>query len=244
VRKSVADMCTDIAIMALDQQLTLAMNELVFRLSRDEDPMVRLRVISKLPEIVERVPALATMLTANIVASFQDSFWRLRKTLAMSMAAVVKHMGIEYYTTNFIALHLALLKDSVDEVRISCGESFLGLCNSGGGEFINEKVFPAVKVLAKDEYFHRLAMVVALHHILLHHDLPEKMQQEALSLLLAAGSDDVPNVRLRVAKALGAVVTKVPDSSRPKVRALLSELQVDKDRDVAGFAAKSVALCF
>jgi hypothetical protein len=116
-RELLAEVCIDIAAKAGADALNGPLRDAIMRLVSDEDPLVRLRILKKIPTIVTAVPALCTALTDNMKAMFVDTNWRVRKELALVMPSVYTHMGQDYFVDNFMPLFLVLLRDGVGEVR-------------------------------------------------------------------------------------------------------------------------------
>jgi len=115
-RELLAEVCIDIAAKAGADALNGPLRDAIMRLVNDEDPLVRLRILKKIPTIVTAVPALCTALTDNMKAMFVDTNWRVRKELALVMPSVYTHMGQDYFVDNFMPLFLVLLRDGVGEV--------------------------------------------------------------------------------------------------------------------------------
>lgn len=93
------------------------------RLVIDEDPLVRLRIIKKLPIIATEIPNLCAVLTEHMKKMFIDTNWRIRKELALVMPDILKSVGQDHFCDQFLDSFLALLKDDVGEVRLASAES-------------------------------------------------------------------------------------------------------------------------
>jgi hypothetical protein len=61
------------------------LSDVIMRLIVDEDPLVRLRILKKMPLIVTEIPNLCTVLTEHMKKMFVDPNWRIRKQLAIIM---------------------------------------------------------------------------------------------------------------------------------------------------------------
>jgi serine/threonine-protein phosphatase 2A regulatory subunit A len=240
VRKSVANACVDIAAKVGPEIVAQHMSDLILKLISDEDPLVRLRILKKLHIIAQEVPSLCTRLTESLKKMYHDANWRVRKQLAIETPAIVNHMGHDFFKDNFIGPFLELLVDGVDEVRIACSESISKISGLINLNWVYDNLFPAVRLMATDEFLVRLSMLTAVSGIILSANLPEKFQTEALALIIGASKDKVANIRIRTAQVLGLICQKV---KVPTVRATLADLLVDKDRDVAYFATESMKNC-
>ena len=129
-----AEVCIDVAAKAGADALNGPLKDAIMRLVMDEDPMVRLRILKKIPMMVIEVPALCTALTEEMKKMVVDTNWRIRKELAIVMPAVLTHMGQDYYADNFMVPFLTLLRDGVGEVRLASAESLPKLTTSANAQ--------------------------------------------------------------------------------------------------------------
>jgi serine/threonine-protein phosphatase 2A regulatory subunit A len=241
VRKLLADLCVDVAAKVGPEAVAMHLSDLIMKLMEDEDAMVRLRIIVKLPVIAEEAPSLCTRLTECLKSLFSNTTWRVRKQLLIAMPAIVKHMGQDYYVDHFLAPTLSLLKDQVDEVRTACCAIVPQIAAVSDPVWAHEAIFPSVKSMASGEYLVRLSMISALEGFLRLDTLSEKFHSEVLVMLIATASDKVPNIRIRAAQAMNAaLVAPHAEPFKDKLQGALNELLKDKDRDVKYFAAKAV----
>ena len=118
------------------------LHDVIMRLVSDDDPLVRLRILKKLPIIAADIPSLCTTLTEHMKKMFLDSNWRIRKELALVMPAIFGSMGQDHVCEFFIEDFLALLKDDVGEVRLACAESLPKLTSSANAAWVHERLFP------------------------------------------------------------------------------------------------------
>lgn len=204
VRKLLAELCVDVAAKVGPDAVASSISELVLKLMEDEDPLVRLRVIKRIPLIAAEAPSLCTRLTEFFKTLFTSMNWRVRKELLVAMPAVVQHMGQDYFVEHFLSSLLLLLKDGVDEVREACAAAIPSIAGTGTVplSWVFEKLFPSVKAMANGEYLVRMSMTTSLKGFLTVDTLSEKYINEVVSLLIAQTKDKVPNIRLRAAQAL------------------------------------------
>ena len=242
-RKILTLLLIDIASRVKAEAVAQHLSDLILRLTVDEDPMVRLRVLQKLDIIGQETPSLCTRLTEPLKGMLSDLNWRVRKQAALAAPGVMKSMGKEYLQSHFLAGLLELLHDGVDEVRTAVSSSLPKIAALGGSEWAYETIFPAIRSMATSEFLVRLSMLTALQG-LIESDLQGTFQSEALALLVATTNDKVPNIRLRAAQVLGKVCAALgPETSRVSIRPVLAALQGDKDRDVVYFANESLKKC-
>lgn len=237
VRKMLAELSVDVAAKVGPEAVAQHISELIIKLIEDEDPMVRLRIIKKLPIIAEEAPSLCTRLTEYLVAYFSHTNWRVRKELLIAMPSIVKHMGRDYFVDHFQAPMIALLTDGVDEVRTMAAVSVANITDASGEEYGYETLFPELKKLCTSEYLLRLSSIGGLEGLLKIDKLSDKFHTEAVQLLVKLVDDVVPNVRIRAAQALRSV-TNLPhlSSFSSQLQPCLQKLQSDKDRDVKYFS--------
>ncbi|XP_051986099.1 serine/threonine-protein phosphatase 4 regulatory subunit 1-like isoform X2 [Xyrauchen texanus] len=174
--------------------------------------------------------------------------WRFRYELAEQLIMI-----IELYSHNDVydylrQIALNLCSDKVSEVRwisyklvveilqklYSCKAHDLGL------NFINELI---MRFCHCPKWVGRQAFAFICQAVLEEDCMPmEQFAQHLLPSLLSLSSDPVPNVRVLVAKALRQSVLEKPYFKDPgsaysdEIEEALSELRMDKDRDVRFFA--------
>lgn len=243
VRKALADMSVQVAARLGPSAVNTSFNDLVVKLLGDEDSAVRLRVLLKLDVICAQAGPLMETLTPQLVSLYSDENWRLRRQLNLSMPAVMKHMGQEYFQTHFLEHYVKSLKDSVSDVRNGMAESLTELAKAVTDvNWLQDKIYPTVKGLTSEDYFARITMILALQH-LLQGGVPERLLNEIYALAITSASDTVPNVRLATARLLADICRR--DSSAPiigELRPVLKELKDDKDKDVRHTATQALKL--
>eukprot|EP00607_Mallomonas_marina_P008856 CAMPEP_0182423938 /NCGR_PEP_ID=MMETSP1167-20130531/10037_1 /TAXON_ID=2988 /ORGANISM="Mallomonas Sp, Strain CCMP3275" /LENGTH=561 /DNA_ID=CAMNT_0024603325 /DNA_START=176 /DNA_END=1864 /DNA_ORIENTATION=- len=241
VRKNLAELCVDVTAHSVgDSPGITIFTDLVCRLLADEDSLVRLRVIKKIPVIAQEVPALCTKITPSLKIMFGESNWRLRKELVLAMPAVVKHMGTDFFTESFLPEYLARFKDGVSEVRAAATTVLPHMVNASSATWVYDNIFPTVRGMADDEYLNRLSMLDGLKS-LSEADLPERFRSEVITLIVSKSGDTVANIRLRVAQVMGEAGKNFgQETFQNQLKATLVQLQSDKDRDVKYFAEESL----
>lgn len=241
VRKALAEASVDIAAKITPEQVAQHLTEVVTRIMSDEEPMVRLRIIRKLPIIAEEIPSLCIRLTDVMRTAFTDVHWRVRKEICLAIPAVTKYMGKDFFVDQFMTLFLALLKDGVSEVRNSCAYTIPGLVTSVSSEFVHERLYPSIRAMSVDNHLVRLTMLSILEGLLsLAPDstLSEKFRIDLINLLVHASNDKVANIRLRAAQVIGTISKVLPgEITRSQLKPILANLQTDKDKDVVYFAS-------
>jgi HEAT repeat protein len=246
VRKLLAEACIDIAVKLTPEQMNANLSDVILRIMSDEDPLVRLRIIQKLPTIAEELPTLCSKLTEIVKSCLLDINWRMRKGIALVLPALVKALGIDYFIEHYQNLFLNILKDSVSEVRYACAEvvpQFIAQQTNkiASCEFVYQQIFPTIKSMGNDEYVVRLSMLTVLEGLLQIKDLPENFRTEVVQLLVNASNDKVANIRLRSAQVM-AVVGRCayPENVKGYIKLILTNLANDKDKDVQYFTSTAL----
>lgn len=243
VRKLLAELVVDAATKIGSDTLSSQMSDLVIKLMDDADPLVRLRVIRKIPTIAEDTPSLCTRLTEFFKALYSSQNWRVRKELTLNMPHLAKHMGQDYFVDHFMTQFLSLLKDRVDEVRESTAATIPKMVSIGrlNVNWVIEKLYPSVKDMATDTYLVRASLLTALRGFFEIETLSEKFLNEIIGLILNCIKDKVPNVRMRAAQTLNfACSLSHLESVKNSMLSAISELQVDRDKDVKYFAGEKI----
>ena len=237
VRKLLADLVIDVAAKVGPEAVSMHLSDLIIKLMDDEDPMVRLRIINKIPVIAEEAPSLLTRLTEYLVALYSSTNWRVRKQLSLSMAAVVKHMGQEYFVDHFLNPTLQMMQDGVDEVRTAGAVAVALICEVGNPQWVHETLYPSLKAMTTSEYLVRLSAISGIEGLLKLEKISDKFRSELVDLLVAACEDKVPNIRLRAAQALLATCSvQQLEDFKALTQPCVTKLQEDKDKDVRYFA--------
>jgi len=243
VRKNLAELCVDVTAHTSGESPGLSVfTDLVCRLLADEDPLVRLRVIKKVPIIAQKVPALCTKITPSLKIMFGENNWRVRKELVLAMPAIVEFMGSDFFSESFLAEYLARFKDGVSEVREAATTVLPHMVKAASAPWVYDNLFPTVRAMCDEEYLHRMSMLDGLK-ALSEADLPERFRSEIITLIVAKSADTVPNIRLRVAQVIGSAGKNFgQDTFLGHLKSTLSQLQSDKDRDVKWFANEALKM--
>lgn len=244
VRKNLAEMCVNVAAEIGNESVAQHMFDLVAKFLADESPLVRIRVVAKLDLISQKIPNLCIRLTSAIVGVHKDAAWRVRKQWCSVMPKVVKHMGTQYFTDNFLDIFLEMFKDGVSDVRSAACCCMADFINCANVSFVYENIYPTVKSLQTGDYLLRLTMLEAFKNLLLA-DLSDRFKSEVLALVINTASDSVPNVRIATIKVLTTVAKRFGDdpSSKSLIKPVIAELEKDKDKDVKYYAVEALKAC-
>ena len=244
VRKVLAEQSIRIATDIKPEVLINLMFKFISALSKDIDPLVKLRIVRNISSIADKAKDHFLNLTDTLTSFYKDDNWRVRMEACFATPLIYKHMGVAYFRDNILQLYIGLLKDDFDEVRTSCAKSIgtLMAATEHGNSWIGSDLLPLLKTMAASSYFGRISMLNVLEAIMTN-GLPDHVFREALSIAVGAANDNTPNVRLRAAQLLGKVGAKgVEEDVLVSIQTALSQLQTDKDRDVKFYSAEAVAL--
>eukprot|EP00760_Papus_ankaliazontas_P033957 PhM_4_TR6814/c0_g1_i1/m.8590/K03456/PPP2R1; serine/threonine-protein phosphatase 2A regulatory subunit A len=186
---------------------------------------------------VATMPSGARAVTPLIESFVKDSRWRVRErfldTVATSMLSSAPRDWLETDVLPLIAP--ALVTDPVQSVRRTATKSWAAIIAWQGADWGKRVAIPILtdSLVRSSNYLHRVTASHMCRDVLL--ACPD-ITETVFPLLRQMASDPVPNVRLGVAEALGAV-SKAKVLEAPRVDAILSQLLADKDDDVKGGAA-------
>ena len=123
VRKVLAEQSILLAIDIKPDELANPMFRFITALSKDIDPLVKLRIVKNVSLIAERAKDHFLNLTDTVMSFYKDENWRVRKEACFATPLIHKHMGITYFREHILQLYIGLLQDNFDEVRTSCAKS-------------------------------------------------------------------------------------------------------------------------
>ena len=175
---------------------------IVLKLLNDEDAMVQIKVVSRIPLIAKKMPSLCHKMTAQVSSLLNLNVWRLKKEIILIMPALYLNLGKQYITSNFMEKFLSLATDGVDEVREAFGVTVSEICAIGAAEeeFVQQNILPTLKEMLTSTYLVRLSLVGVLNLLAKLPNLSTEFIDTILTMLREAAKDKVVNVRLRVAQ--------------------------------------------
>lgn len=244
VRKAVAELCVDLSAKVSPDQVSSYFVELILRIMTDEDPLVRLRVVQKIPLIATEIPSLCSKLVDSLKTCMTEGNWRIRKGIAIVCPNIMKSFGTDFFSEHFLVPFLDLLKDGVDEVRAASGGAVAAFISSSAApvDYVYNNIFPVIKSMALEEYMLRLSALLVLQGLLTLSDITESFRTEIVQIIVNAANDKVANIRLRATQVLGSLGknSSVPDNVKSYAKLVLTNLQSDKDKDVQQFAVVAI----
>jgi len=220
----------------------LAMEKLLphfLHLLKDDNPQVRLAIISQIGSAdgVIGVEALSSELLPAVIDLASDKNWRVRSQIIGHIPVLARQMNATYFDQNLLELCVKWLSDRVYSIREAASKNLTSLTEVYGKEWTKSKIIPRVIDLKNNpHYLYRLTSIRAAEVLIPVLD-NESSFGTLLPLILSLATDNVPNVRFGVAKALERL--KIEDAAG-STRACLTALLKDKDYDVVYFAKKAL----
>lgn len=247
MRKTLAELCVDMACKNKGyeepdkKKEVVEIISIILRIMEDEDALVRIRVIRKIPLMAEELPSLLTDLTDRLKDEFSNanSNWRMRKDLCAGMPAIVQHLGEQYFVDNFMDTFLKQLTDGVNEVREAACTAVYEICalRASIHDWFYTKIFPSLKSMSTGIFLVRLSLLTALKGLVQIPDLPEAFMKDVIDLMVTACSDPVVNIRIRAAQTINfSYLLPHVAPFRDQLEPVLLELKRDKDKDVNFFS--------
>jgi serine/threonine-protein phosphatase 2A regulatory subunit A len=239
VREALASVIMALApVVGKDQTMQQLLSSFI-QLLRDENPQVRLAIVAQIgtADGVITIDAISTALLPAIIDLANDKNWRVRAQIITHIPILAKQMQVVYFEQNLLDLCLKWLSDRVFSIREAATKNLTSLTDVYGKEWTKSKIVPRIIDLKNNaHYLYRLTAVRAAEVLIPSLDKDASFGT-LLPLILSLASDNVPNVRFGVAKALERLKIEDPTGS---ARACLSALAKDKDGDVVFFAKRAL----
>lgn len=216
------------------------------RLIRDENPEVRLKLISSLGELssVVCVDVLSQSLLPSIKELGNDRQWRVRLAIINSMPSLAKYLGEQQFTTELSGLIATWILDPVFSVRDAAAVNCRSLTELLGADWSQANIVPKLNAtISHQNYLYRISATlctgmvaeVSQGQLLEHHLAPMAVQ---------LASDPVPNVRFNAAKAMKSMwrscSSSCPTVAESTLLPCLRSLLDDPDPDVRYFAEQAI----
>lgn len=136
------------------EQVKQYLVDIILRIMNDDDPLVRLRILNKIPIIAADISYLCKTLTESLKLCLIEPNWRVRKGLndylynfphidslfipsgiVVVLPSILHSLGIDYFSEHYLSTYLKLFKDAVNEVRQAAAEvvgAIISPVNSNG----------------------------------------------------------------------------------------------------------------
>uniref|UniRef100_F1KX99 Serine/threonine-protein phosphatase 2A 65 kDa regulatory subunit A beta isoform n=1 Tax=Ascaris suum TaxID=6253 RepID=F1KX99_ASCSU len=211
-------------------------------LLQDEVTEVRLNVISTFDKVHNVIDAsqLSQSLIPAIVNLAKDCKWRIRLAVVEFVPLLAAQLGHELFDETILPLYLGWLKDPVFAVREAAVNILKQLTDQFGVDWTVNCIFPTmVDSATHRSYLQRMTPLFCLNELC--ETIGAKyVIEKVMSIVQLLSGDDIPNVRLNVAKTLLQVGRAIDRNSVKKyVKPLLTKLMNDEDFDVRYFAEET-----
>ncbi|KAJ1914878.1 protein phosphatase 2A structural subunit [Mycoemilia scoparia] len=215
-------------------------------LLKDQDPEVRLNLISSLGKVTEGIETISHSLLPAIIELAEDKQWRVRLAIIEYVPLLAQQLGVDFFNDKLVTLCMSWLGDPVYSVREAATANLKKLIDVFGIGWAKETIIP--KILATSNhpnYLYRMTTVFAFKAI-----APSITAQVVQDLILpcleALTNDPIPNIRFNVAKCMWELVEKPKQSDessqiQESFKTLLHKLEEDLDQDVRFFASDSLS---
>ncbi|KAJ1989000.1 protein phosphatase 2A structural subunit [Dimargaris cristalligena] len=221
---------------------------LFLRLLKDDFPEVRLNVISKLDKVnsVIGIELLSDQLLPAIMELAEDKQWRVRLAIIEYIPLLATQLGVEFFDEQLTHLCMSWLGDRVYSIREAATRNLKNLTDVFGVEWAKATIIPKILGLSNHpNYLYRMTTIFALTTIMpsLTPEVTEKSVMPALQSLV---TDEIPNIRFNVAKAIESMAPVMARNAalRPLLEApvmpMLTRLTEDLDPDVQFFAKRAI----
>jgi len=231
------------------------------QLLKDDDPEVRLNVISKLDTVndVIGIQLLSQSLLPAIDELARDKKWRIRLAILKHIPILATKLGPDLFKQKLCGQCMEWLRDSVYQIRIAAAENLKNVAKSFDSKWVSANFIPEVKRLADSKKpSHRMSAIYAIKY--LSEVVEQKLCKDELLPLAVNLSRDkvahldvrsensvpsslhqVANLRFTVAKTFQTMSGFIDQSvAANEIRSCLESLAQDPDQDVVYFAKEAL----
>ena len=205
---------------------------------RDESSEVRFNVISQLKRIDDLVgiETLSKQVLPVILELSEDQKWRIRLAILENIPTLAKQLGKGVFEAKLFEIVMTSVDDSIFNIREAACICLADLALLFGEQFTNESIIPKMSELSSSgNYLKRITCLIIGKELM----KKNSCQLSAyINIVKTLTNDKVPNVRFNVAKTL-AVAKNTNEATA--VKACLTELKKDEDRDVVFYAEDALA---
>jgi serine/threonine-protein phosphatase 2A regulatory subunit A len=156
---------------------------------------------------------------------------------------LAKQLGQDFFTDKLSSICVNWLGDDIATIRDAATTNLKELTALFGTDWACDHLLPFIDdIRLNSSYLRRLTAVQACARMAVEMD-PAIAQIEVLPLLLEMATDNVPNIRFNVARALGEVGPRCDVTTyEQQIHPIISLLQEDLDRDVRFFADRTATI--
>ncbi|GMH79236.1 hypothetical protein TrLO_g14967 [Triparma laevis f. longispina] len=212
--------------------------------NEEESDEVKINILRKLPSLTRILGQMKDIVSVvSNLASYMLN-WRIRECVARIVPSLAEAMGIEAFSSgskSFLAIWLELLQDQVANVRSACVEGIykiyeVACSEKDGAAWVSKNILASLQPIYDSSTFY----LTRITHLMLYASLcpsdstPKQLLDEVVTVLLAALSDGVPNVRTVAARSLTPIVAFCDDSLiNTKIKPRMTEICDGVDLSIA-----------
>eukprot|EP00519_Triparma_laevis_P004690 CAMPEP_0182499444 /NCGR_PEP_ID=MMETSP1321-20130603/7691_1 /TAXON_ID=91990 /ORGANISM="Bolidomonas sp., Strain RCC1657" /LENGTH=607 /DNA_ID=CAMNT_0024703647 /DNA_START=53 /DNA_END=1876 /DNA_ORIENTATION=- len=212
--------------------------------NEEESDEVKINILRSLPSLTRILGSMKEIITVvSNLASYMLN-WRIRECVALTIPSLAESLGIEAFSSgnkSFLSIWLTLLQDQVSEVRSACVSGIhkiyeVACSSTDGGAWVTKNVLTVLKPIYEGSTFYltRITHLRLVACLCQSDATPKQLLDEVVTVLLAALSDPVPNVRTVAATCLTPIVGFCDDSLiNTKIRPRITEVCDATDLSVA-----------
>jgi len=220
---------------------------LIQQLSKDDHHDVRNFILANMEPLTEAIgaPGISSSILPSLLELSKDAKWRVRMTVVDNSSLLARLLGQKLFEKKLQPVLITCLSDHVYAIRERTCEQLGEVVKIFGGKWAAEKLFTSAFAIydKTTNYLHRMTCLLLLHYVAPHCQ-GEVADKSLLPIALNAASDEVANVRISGAKALGDLIEQVDRATAvAKIRPALQKLSKDADPDVCHFASLALAAC-
>eukprot|EP00741_Cyanophora_paradoxa_P019853 tig00000217_g19161.t1 len=244
VRAALASVIMGIAPVLGSEKTIEKLVPLFLLLLKDEDPEVRLNIISKLDAANLDLTQLSSSLLPAIMELAEDKQWRVRLAIIEYIPLLAKQLGVEFFDEKLGNLCMSWLGDTVYSIREAATSNVKRLTEVFGVEWSRQHIIPKVlKYQDNSNYLYRMTVLFAIT-VLAPVVGQEVIVQDFLPLVSKlARTDAVPNIKFNAAKCFQTIIPLLDASIvQREVKPVLMHLAEDQDRDVKFFASQALVM--
>eukprot|EP00347_Sterkiella_histriomuscorum_P020919 403335954 len=205
-------------------------------LLRDESSDVRLNLFKRLEDLnkVLGIENLSQSIIPALTELSQDKNWRIKLSVIEQFPILARQLGEAFFNDKLAPICITWLSDNIFSIREAALTNLKQLTEIFGVQWASKTVIPQLLSLqVNSNYLHRLTPCFGMTQ------LSQVMPSEAikklfLPVLATLGQDQVPNIRMNVAKCIQSILPQAKGNVEleDKLRQMLNQLSKDPDQDV------------
>jgi serine/threonine-protein phosphatase 2A regulatory subunit A len=173
----------------------------------------------------------------------ENTNWRVRADLIQILPVLFKQLGKDFFSAHLIGILLKGLEDPIFSVREATTSAVSAISKEGDANWCESVLMSTLIELQTAGSYNKRLIPLATIRILFPLVTGES-KSRLFSMLIGMASDNVPNVRLKVAKVAKEIAPFARDASlRDPLKTTLRVLNRDEDQDVR-YYAETALRCF